>query len=53
MMQTGLSDMGIECGIPDGDFGKLTEAGVNDLRESVGLPMDGTVDADVWQILFQ
>ena len=53
MMQTGLSDMGIECGAPDGDFGKLTEAGVNDLRESVGLPMDGTVDADVWQILFQ
>lgn len=53
MMQTGLSDMGIECGIPDGDFGKLTEAGVNDLKESVGLPMDGTVDADVWQILFQ
>ena len=53
MMQTGLSDMGIECGIPDGDFGRQTEAGVNDLRESVGLPMDGTVDADVWQILFQ
>ena len=53
MMQTGLSDMGIECGIPDGDFGPLTEAGVNDLKESIGLPMDGTVDADVWQILFQ
>ena len=53
MLQTGLNDMGIECGIPDGDFGRLTEAGVNDLKESIGLPMDGVADADVWQIVFQ
>jgi len=53
MMQTGLNDMGIECGIPDGDFGRMTEAGVNDLRETIGLPLDGTVDGDVWQVLFQ
>lgn len=53
MMQTGLQDMGIDCGIPDGDFGSLTERGVNDLRESVGLPTDGVVDGDVWQMIFQ
>jgi peptidoglycan hydrolase-like protein with peptidoglycan-binding domain len=53
MMQTGLQDMGIDCGVPDGDFGTQTERGVNDLRESVGLPTDGVVDADVWQIIFQ
>ena len=53
MMQTGLQDMGIDCGVPDGDFGTQTERGVNDLRESVGLPADGVVDADVWQIIFQ
>ena len=45
--------MGIDCGIPDGDFGQLTERAVNDLRESVGLPTDGVVDGDVWQIIFQ
>ena len=53
MLQTGLTDMGIECGVPDGDFGRLTEAGVNDLKESIGLPTDGVADGDVWQILFQ
>ena len=53
LLQTGLQDMGIDCGIPDGDFGSLTERGVNDLRESVGLAADGIVDADVWQIIFQ
>ena len=53
MLQTGLTDMGIECGVPDGDFGRLTEAGVNDLKESIGLPADGVADGDVWQILFQ
>ena len=53
MLQTGLQDMGIDCGIPDGDFGTMTERGVNDLRETIGLATDGTVDAEVWQILFQ
>lgn len=53
LLQSGLQDMGIDCGIPDGDFGEHTEAAVNDLKETVGLPVDGIVDADVWQILFQ
>lgn len=53
LLQTGLQDMGIDCGIPDGDFGDNTEMAVNELKETVGLPMDGVADADVWQIVFQ
>lgn len=53
MMQTGLQDMGIDCGIPDGDFGPHTEMAVNDLKETIGLPMDGIADGDVWQMIFQ
>ncbi len=53
MMQTGLQDMGIDCGVPDGDFGPHTELAVNELKEAVGLEMDGVVDADVWQMIFQ
>ena len=53
LLQTGLQDMGIDCGIPDGDFGSHTEEAVNELKETVGLPMDGIADADVWQIIFQ
>lgn len=51
--QSALSDMGDDCGKPDGDFGPLTEQAVNDLKERVGLETDGVIDADVWQILFQ
>ena len=53
LLQTGLQDMGIDCGVPDGDFGAHTEEAVNELKETVGLPMDGIADADVWQIIFQ
>ena len=53
LLQTGLQDMGIDCGIPDGDFGDNTEMAVNELKETVGLPIDGVADVDVWQIVFQ
>ena len=53
LLQNGLSDMGIDTGIPDGDFGKQTEAAVNQLRRNIGLETDGVANADVWQILFQ
>ena len=53
MLQTGLQDMGIDCGIPDGDFGPHTEMAVNDLKETIGLSMDGVADGDVWQMIFQ
>ena len=53
LLQTGLQDMGIDCGIPDGDFGPRTEMAVNELKETIGLPMDGVADGDVWQMIFQ
>ena len=53
LLQTGLQDMGIDCGIPDGDFGTHTELAVNELKEAIGLPMDGIADGDVWQIILQ
>ena len=53
LLQTGLQDMGIDCGIPDGDFGPRTEMAVNELKETIGLPMDGVADGDVWQVIFQ
>ena len=53
VLQTGLNDMGIDCGVPDGDFGPLTERGVNDLKETIGLSTDGVADGDVWQMIFQ
>ena len=53
LLQSGLQDMGIDCGIPDGDFGSHTEMAVNELKETIGLPEDGVADGDVWQIIFQ
>ena len=53
LLQAGLQDMGIDCGIPDGDFGSHTEMAVNELKETIGLPVDGVADGDVWQIIFQ
>jgi len=53
LLQSGLQDMGIDCGLPDGDFGSHTEMAVNELKESIGLQMDGTADGDVWQMIFQ
>ena len=53
LLQTGLQDMGIDCGIPDGDFGTHTEYAVNELKETIGLPMDGVADVDVWQLVLQ
>lgn len=37
----------------DGDFGGDTERAVNRLRNQYGMPEDGRIDLDVWQILFQ
>lgn len=53
IMQTGLNDMGCDCGVPDGDFGPLTEAGVKDLQRNCHLPVTGVVGQDEWQIIFQ
>ena len=53
LLQCGITAIGISCGIPDGDFGKLTEAGVKELQQGCGLEKTGIADQNVWQILFQ
>lgn len=53
LLQCGLSDIGIECGIPDGDFGPQTEAGVRELQRNCELEVTGVADQATWQIIFQ
>lgn len=53
LLQCGLSDMGIDCGIPDGDFGIRTEAAVKALQKNCELDPTGIADHATWQILFQ
>lgn len=53
LLQCALSDIGINCGVPDGDFGRLTEAAVKELQGNCGLDRTGTADQDVWRIIFQ
>lgn len=53
VVQTALSDMGCDCGIPDGDFGPMTESGVKDFQNACNLDMTGIVGNDEWQIIFQ
>lgn len=51
MLQCGLSDMGISCGVPDGDFGGMTLDAVKNLQQRSGLEPTGIVDASTWQML--
>lgn len=53
LLQCGLSDMGYSVGVPDGDFGQNTEAGLNEFKSDCGLDADGVADKSVWQIIFQ
>lgn len=53
MMQCGLTDLGYDCGIPDGDFGKNTESAVRKMQREYGQECDGVCDCDEWQILLQ
>ena len=51
LLQCGLTDMKFNCGVPDGDFGKNTEAAVQDLQKANGLDPDGTAGQKEWQII--
>lgn len=51
LLQCGLCDMGIDCGIPDGDFGVKTEAAVKELQQVAQIEPTGKADRDVWQII--
>lgn len=60
MAQWAMVDLGYDLGKSgpnkdgvDGDFGDFTEEAVNSIKGSIGLPMDGAIDEDVWQFLYQ
>lgn len=49
LLQAGLFDMGYDCGIPDGDFGRNTEAAVKQLQKANDIEVTGIADWFVWQ----
>ena len=51
MLQCGLTDMGFNCGVPDGDFGPKTLSAVNELKGELKQEQDGIADQAVWQAL--
>ena len=51
LLQCGLLDMGFNCGTPDGDFGKNTEAAVQDLQKANNINPDGIAGQKEWQII--
>lgn len=53
VMQTAISDMGCNCGVPDGDFGPQTLSGVKDFQRGCNLEITGIVGQAEWQIIFQ
>ena len=53
VLQTAISDMGCSCGVPDGDFGPMTDSGVRDLQRTCNLPVTGIAGQAEWQIIFQ
>lgn len=51
LLQCGLQDMGINCGLPDGDFGLNTKEAVMTLQRDKGLNPTGIADSSVWEII--
>lgn len=51
LLQCGLQDMGINCGLPDGDFGLNTKEAVMTLQRDKGLNPTGIADGAVWEII--
>ena len=49
LLQAGLYDMGIDCGIPDGDFGINTEEAVREMQRAEKVEPTGVADWYVWQ----
>ena len=49
LLQCGLCDIGYNCGIPDGDFGKNTENAVRELQKVNKIQETGVADWFVWQ----
>ena len=53
LLQCGLMDMRYDCGVPDGDFGLITEEAVNELQRAYGLEPTGIADNAVWTIILK
>ena len=53
LLQCGLMDMRYDCGVPDGDFGLITEEAVNEFQRAYGLEPTGTADNAVWSIILK
>ena len=53
IVQAALEALGYDCGGVDGDFGKLTKAGVIAFQAACGLAQDGVVGAKTWAALFE
>lgn len=53
LLQSGLTDIGIECGKLDGDFGRKTDKAVHELQKNCELEVTGVADQATWQIIFQ
>lgn len=53
LLQCGLMDMRYDCGVPDGDFGLITEEAVNELQRAYGLEPTGIADQSVWTIILK
>ena len=51
LLQCGLTDMGINCGLPDGDFGLNTKEAVCELQRKYNLTPNGIADKAVWGII--
>lgn len=51
LLQVGLLDMGFDCGLPDGDFGRNTEEAVRRLQKDNCLEETGVADWFVWQTI--
>lgn len=49
LLQAALYDMGIDCGIPDGDFGINTEEAVKEMQRAEKVEPTGVADWYVWQ----
>ena len=49
LLQAGLFDMGYDCGIPDGDFGRNTEDAVKQIQKANDVEETGIADWFVWQ----
>ena len=53
LLQCGLNDMGISCGVPDGDFGLNTVEAVRELQRKIDQEPTGIADQNVWMAVMK